>query len=83
MSAQQVPVAAGHTGLGNHDLAVGMLEGYIKSMSDPDCSAVAVRSSANTALMIFRALSIISATEDADYTERLNHAYELRKGRAA
>mgnify|MGYP001565379226 CR=1 FL=1 len=83
MSAQQVPVTAGHTVAGNHDLAVGMLEGYIQRMSDPECSAVAVRSSSNTALLIFRTLNIISATEDADYTERLNHAYEFRKGRAA
>ena len=76
-------MTAGHTVAGNHDLAVGMLEGYIQRMSDPECSAVAVRSSSNTALLIFRTLNIISATEDADYTERLNHAYEFRKGRAA
>jgi hypothetical protein len=83
MSAQQSPENAGLPGTGNHDLAVGMLEGYIQSMSDPDCSALAVRSSSNTALMIFRALNIISATEDVTYTERLNRAYEFRKGRAA
>ena len=67
----------------NHDLAVGMLNGYIESMVDPDCSAVAVRASANTALLIFRTLSVISATEEAHYTERLRSVYERRQGKAA
>ena len=67
----------------NHDLAIGMLDGYIKSMIDTQCNAVAVRASANTALLIFRTLSIISATEEAHYTERLRRVYERRQGRAA
>ncbi|MGH8329768.1 MAG: hypothetical protein ACRER3_11485 [Pseudomonas fluorescens] len=68
---------------GNHELAVGMLDGYIQSMIDPQCSAVAVKASANTALLIFRAMSIITATEEATYTERLRRVYERRQGRAA
>ncbi len=67
----------------NHDLAVGMLDGYIKSMIDPDCSVVAVRASSNTALLIFRTLSIISAAEESHYAERLRRVYERRQGRAA
>ncbi|QVW25329.1 hypothetical protein KJF94_07080 [Pseudomonas hormoni] len=67
----------------NHDLAVGMLNGYIESMVDPQCSAVAVKASANTALLIFRTLSVISATEEAHYIERLRRVYERRQGRAA
>jgi hypothetical protein len=67
----------------NHALATGMLDGYIDSMIDPQCSAVAVKASANTALLIFRTLSIISATEEAHYTERLRRVYERRQGRAA
>lgn len=67
----------------NHDLAIGMLDGYIQSMIDPQCTAVAVKASANTALLIFRTLSIISATEEAHYTERLHRVYERRQGRAA
>ena len=67
----------------NHDLAIGMLEGYIKSMIDPECSAVAVKASAGTALLIFRTLSIISATEEAHYTDRLRRVYERRQGRSA
>lgn len=64
----------------NHDLATGMLDGYIQNMTDPQCSAVAVKASANTALLIFRTLSIITATEEATYTERLRHTYECRQG---
>lgn len=67
----------------NHDLAIGMLEGYIQSMIDPQCTAVAVKASANTALLIFRTLSIISATEEAHYTDRLCRVYERRQGRPA
>ncbi len=67
----------------NHDLAIGMLDGYIKSMIDPQCNAVAVKASANTALLIFRTLSIISAPEEAHYTDRLHRVYERRQGRAA
>lgn len=69
--------------MNNHDIAVGMLDGYIESMIDPQCSAVAVKASANTALLIFRALSIISAKEEAHYIERLHRVYERRQGRAA
>jgi hypothetical protein len=68
---------------GNHELAVGMLDGYIASMIDPQCSAVAVKASSNTALLIFRTLSIISVAEEAHYTERLSRIYERRQGRAA
>lgn len=68
---------------GNHELAIGMLDGYIASMIDPQCSAVAVKASANTALMIFRALSIISADDEAYYNERLRCVYERRQGRAS
>lgn len=67
----------------NHALATGMLDGYIDSMIDPQCSAVAVKASANTALLIFRTLSIISAAEESHYTERLRRVYERRQGRAA
>jgi len=67
----------------NHDLAIGMLNGYVESMIDPNCTAVAVKASANTALLIFRTLSIISATEEAQYTDRLRRVYEHRQGRAA
>lgn len=67
----------------NHDLAIGMLDGYIDSMIDPQCSAVAVKASANTALLIFRTLSIISAAEESHYAERLRRVYERRQGRAA
>ncbi len=67
----------------HHDLATGMLDGYVQSMIDPQCSAVAVRASANTALLIFRTLSIISAPEEAHYTERLRRVYERRQGRAS
>lgn len=63
----------------NHDLAVGMLDGYIKSMIDPDCSVVAVRASSNTALLIFRTLGIISAAEEATYTERLQLIHDRRR----
>jgi hypothetical protein len=68
--------------ISNHDLATGMLDGYIASMIDPQCSAIAVRASANTAILIFRTLSIISAEEDATYTERLRRIYERRQGRS-
>lgn len=37
-----------------HDLATCMLDGYIQSMIDPQCSAIAVKASANTAILIFR-----------------------------
>jgi len=67
----------------NHELAIGMLSGYIERMIDPDCSPVVVKASAGTALLIFRTLSIISATEEADYAERLRRVYERRQGRAA
>ncbi|VVN20516.1 hypothetical protein PS662_04342 [Pseudomonas fluorescens] len=67
----------------NHDLAIGMLNGYVESMIDPQCAAVAVKASANTALLIFRTLSVISATEEAHYTERLRRVYERRQGRPA
>lgn len=67
----------------NHDLATGMLEGYVQSMIDPQCSAIAVKASASTALLIFRTLSIISAAEESHYAERLRRVYERRQGRAA
>jgi hypothetical protein len=64
-----------------HDLATGMLDGYIQSMIDPQCNAIAVKASANTAILIFRTLSIISADEDAKYTERLRRTFDMRQGR--
>lgn len=64
---------------GQHDIAVGMLDGYIKNMIDPECSVVAVRASANTALLIFRTLGVISATEEATYTERLQLIHDRRR----
>lgn len=67
----------------NHDLATGMLEGYVQSMIDPQCSAIAVKASASTALLIFRTLSIISAEDEAHYAERLRRTFEHRQGRAA
>lgn len=67
----------------NHDLATGMLEGYVQSMIDPQCSAIAVKASASTALLIFRTLSIISAEDEAYYTERLRRTFEHRQGRTA
>ncbi|WP_392889735.1 hypothetical protein ACF6ZU_00275 [Pseudomonas migulae] len=67
----------------NHDLAIGMLNGYVESMIDPNCTAVAVKASANTALLIFRTLSIITATEEAHYTDRLHRVFERRQGRTA
>lgn len=66
-----------------HDLAVGMLEGYIARVIDPECSAVAVKASASTALLIFRTLGVISVVEDIYYTERLHRIYEGRQGREA
>lgn len=63
-----------------HDLAVGMLEGYVDRMIDPECSVIAVNASAGTALLIFRTLGVIDSKEDAHYTERLRRAYERRKG---
>ena len=66
---------------GQHDLAVGMLEGYIARVIDPECSVVAVKASASTALLIFRTLGVISAAEDIHYTERLHRVYERRQGR--
>ncbi|MNG21160.1 MULTISPECIES: hypothetical protein [unclassified Pseudomonas] len=68
---------------GNHELAIGMLDGYIARMIDPECSAIAVRASANTALLIFRTLNVISAKEDAHYTERLHRTFECRQGRTS
>lgn len=67
----------------NHELATGMLDGYIQSMIDPACSAIAVKASANTAILIFRTLSVISAEEEAHYTERLRRTFEGRQGRTA
>lgn len=66
-----------------HDLAVGMLEGYIARVIDPECSAVAVKASANTAILIFRTLGVISIAEDLYYTERLHRIYERGQGREA
>ncbi|MFJ2710900.1 hypothetical protein ACIOZM_08400 [Pseudomonas sp. NPDC087346] len=82
MNTQQTQVAVEDSNGRHHDVAVGMLEGYIERMSDPECSALAVRASANTALLIFRTLSIISASEDLTYTERLNRKYAIRQGRS-
>ena len=73
----------GSMSAGNHDLAIGMLSGYIERMIDPECSPIAVMASAGTALLIFRTLSIISAKEEVHYTERLRRVYERRQGRAA
>lgn len=67
----------------SHDLAIGMLDGYVASMIDTQCSAIAVRASANTALLIFRTLGVIDAAEDIHYTERLHRIYERRQGREA
>lgn len=67
----------------SHDLAIGMLDGYVASMIDAQCSAIAVRASANTALLIFRTLSVITADEEAHYAERLRRFYERRQGRTA
>ncbi|GLX90672.1 hypothetical protein [Pseudomonas sp. WS 5071] len=67
----------------NHDIAIGMLDGYIESMIDPQCSAIAVRASANTATLIFRSLGVITDKEDSHYTERLRRAYERREGRTS
>ncbi|MFW9099598.1 hypothetical protein ACOI8A_05560 [Pseudomonas sp. P4795] len=67
----------------SHDLAIGMLDGYVESMIDTQCSAIAVRASANTALLIFRTLSVITADEEAHYNERLRRVYERRQGRVA
>ncbi|QXZ11697.1 hypothetical protein KVQ82_16525 [Pseudomonas sp. AO-1] len=64
----------------HHDLAVGMLEGYIARVIDPECSAAVVKASGNTAILIFRALGVISADEDVHYTERLHRVYERRQG---
>jgi len=59
-----------------HDIAVGMLESYIGRLIDPECSPVAVQASANTAILIFRALGVISSVEDATYTERVRRIVE-------
>jgi len=67
----------------NHELATGMLDGYIQSMIDPACSAIAVKASANTAILIFRTLSVISAEEEAHYAERLRRTFERRQGRSS
>jgi hypothetical protein len=60
-----------------------MLDGYIQSMIDPQCSAIAVKASANTALLIFRTLNIISAKDEDYYTERLRRTFEHRQGRTS
>lgn len=67
----------------DHALAIGMLNGYVQSMLDPQCSTIAVKASANTATLIFRTLGVISAKEDSHYTERLLRAYARREGRAS
>ena len=67
----------------DHELAIGMLDGYVESMIDPQCSAIAVKASAGTATLIFRTLAVISAKEDSHYTERLQRAYERREGRVS
>ena len=77
MKSQQEQVEA------NHHLAVGMLEGYIARVIDPECSAIAVKASANTAILIFRTLGVISIAEDLYYTERLHRIYDRRQGREA
>lgn len=69
--------------ISQHEIAVGMLDGYVKSMIDQSCSVVAVRASANTALLIFRTLGVISSKEEAHYIERLHRVYERRQGRVA
>lgn len=66
-----------------HDLAVGMLEGFITNVINPECNPVAVKASANTAILIFRTLGVIDAAEDVHYTERLHRIYERRQGDAA
>lgn len=65
-----------------HDLAVGMLEGFITNVINPECNPVAVKASANTAILIFRTLGVIDAAEDVHYTERLHRIYERRQGDA-
>lgn len=69
--------------ISQHDIAVGMLDGYIERIDDPECSPVAVRASGATAILIFRTLGVISQAEDNDYTERLRQVYERRQGREA
>jgi len=66
-----------------HDIAIGMLEGYVDRVIDPECSAIAVNASAGTAILIFRSLGVISAAEDSHYTERVSRAYERRQGKTA
>lgn len=62
-----------------HDIAQGMLEGYLESMQDPQCSDVAVKASAMTAALVFRTLGVISAQEDTEYTEQLHRLHEWRR----
>ncbi|MCB2251817.1 hypothetical protein KTQ74_07925 [Pseudomonas chlororaphis] len=69
--------------INHHDLAVGMLEGYIARVIDPGFDAASVKASANTAILIFRMLGAINAAEDTHYTERLHRVYERRQGREA
>lgn len=66
----------------HHDVAIGMLEGYVRAMSDPLCNPSAVKASSSTAILILRTLGIISAQEDSNYTESLRRDYERRQGRA-
>ncbi|MBB1617133.1 hypothetical protein A9978_32255 [Pseudomonas sp. UMC65] len=65
--------------IAHHDIAQGMLEGYLERMQDPQCSDIAVNASATTAVLIFRALGVISAQEDANYTEQLHRLHERRR----
>jgi hypothetical protein len=57
--------------MSNHDIAVGMIEGLIGRLADPECSSIAVAASTNTAILMARALAAIDSAEDAHYTERL------------
>jgi len=65
--------------IAHHDIAQGMLEGYLERMQDPQCSDIAVNASATTAVLIFRALGVISAEEDADFTEQMRRLQVRRR----
>ncbi|WP_236185047.1 hypothetical protein [Pseudomonas protegens] len=65
--------------IAHHDIAKGMLEGYLERMKDPQCSDIAVKASAMTATLVFRALGVISAQEDANYIEQLHRLHERRR----
>gem|GEM_PF-1669166 len=65
--------------IAQHDIAQGMLESYLERMQDLQCSDIAVNASATTAVLIFRALGVISAEEDADFTEQLRSLHERRR----